>query len=119
MIRKYEEQKIYTKVKCSYGVPKFKLSRQKKFHICSCFVIVFSLIVNKFLAPGFEFGYVVTALYFTRLICYMKKKIWSFLTLKIDKESQILAQIVLILITFPLKLDNHIAIVAIVATYFK
>ena len=32
------------KVKCSYGVPKFKPSCQKKFHICSCFVIVFPLL---------------------------------------------------------------------------
>ena len=53
------------KVKCSYGVPKFKPSRQKKVHICSCFVSVFPLHVKKILVTGFELGYAVTALYFS------------------------------------------------------
>ena len=52
-------------VKCSYGVHKFKPSRQKKFPICSCFVIVFSLNNEKlFLLTGFELGNAVTAFYF-------------------------------------------------------
>ena len=48
----------------SYGVPKFKPIHQKKFHICSCFVVVFPLNVKKILVTGFEYGYTVTALYF-------------------------------------------------------
>jgi len=56
---------LIDKVKCSHGAPKFKPSRQKKFHICSCFVIVFPLNVKKILATGFEFGHAVTALYFS------------------------------------------------------
>ena len=35
---------------------KFKPSRQRKFHICSCFVIIFPLNVKKILTFGFEFG---------------------------------------------------------------
>ena len=50
------------KVKCSYGIHKFKPSRQKKFHIFPYFVIVFLLSVKHFLATGFEFVYVVTVL---------------------------------------------------------
>ena len=54
---------MVTKVKCSYRVPKFKPSRQKKFHTYLCFVIVFPLNVKRILAAGFEFGHAVTALY--------------------------------------------------------
>ena len=43
----------------------FKHSRQKKFHICSCFVIIFSVNVKKILTTGFEFGYAIAALYFS------------------------------------------------------
>ena len=56
---------LCTKVKCIYGVPKFKPICQEKFHICSCFVIVFSLNVKKIPMTWFEFGYTVTELYFT------------------------------------------------------
>ena len=46
-LKRLINEKYIDKVKCSYGLPKFKPSRQKKFHIWSCFVIVFPLNVKK------------------------------------------------------------------------
>ena len=42
-LKRLINEKYIDKVKCSYGLPKFKPSRQKKFHICSWFVTVFPL----------------------------------------------------------------------------
>ena len=50
------------------SVHKFKPSRQKKFLICLCFVIVFLLNEKLFLPTGFEFVNAVTALYFNRQV---------------------------------------------------
>ena len=45
-----------SKIKCSYGVHKFKPSREKKIHIFLCFVIVSASECETFLATAFEFG---------------------------------------------------------------
>ena len=45
-----------SKIKCSYGVHKFKPSRLKNIHISLCFVIVSASEFKTFLATAFEFG---------------------------------------------------------------
>ena len=54
-----------TKVDCSYGVHKFKPSRQKFFHIEKKNNNKTRINLKHFLATGFEFMYAVTVLYFS------------------------------------------------------
>jgi hypothetical protein len=63
--------------KSEFRKKKFKPSRQKKFHICSYFVIIFPLNMKKILTTEFEFGYNIIALYFS---CKSyRKTVWHFM----------------------------------------